>query len=59
MLPDSFQYVVFYYACARLGAIASGINPTYKPGEVLHQLKTINAKAFIVQGIRVKSPRKN
>lgn len=48
MLPNSFQYVTFYYACARIGAVASGINPTYKPGEVLHQLKMINAKAIIV-----------
>jgi long-chain acyl-CoA synthetase len=48
MLPNSFQYVVSYYACARLGAIVTGVNPTYKPGEILHQLKTTNAKALIV-----------
>jgi long-chain acyl-CoA synthetase len=48
MLPNSFQYVVGYYACARLGAIATGVNPTYKPGEILHQLKTTGAKALIV-----------
>lgn len=48
MLPNSFQYVTCYYACARLGAIVSGVNPTYKAGEVLHQLKTIGAKALIV-----------
>ncbi|MDP8255547.1 MAG: AMP-binding protein [Candidatus Alcyoniella australis] len=48
LLPNSFQYVVGYYACARIGAIASGINPTYKSGEVLHQLKTIGAKYLLV-----------
>ncbi len=48
MLPNSFQYVVGYYACARIGAIVSGVNPTYKSGEILHQLKTTNAKALIV-----------
>ncbi|MCP4679552.1 MAG: long-chain fatty acid--CoA ligase [Deltaproteobacteria bacterium] len=48
MLPNSFQYVAGYYACARIGAIASGVNPTYKPGEILHQLKTVGAKVFIV-----------
>lgn len=48
MLPNSFQYVVGFYACARLGAIPTGVNPTYKPGEILHQLKTTDAKAFIV-----------
>ncbi len=47
MLPNSIQYVVNYYACARLGAIVTGVNPTYKPMEVLHQLKTVNAKAFL------------
>jgi long-chain acyl-CoA synthetase len=48
MLPNCFQYVAAYYACMRIGAIASGVNPTYKAGEVLHQLKTTNAKALIV-----------
>ncbi|MDX1797171.1 MAG: AMP-binding protein, partial [Candidatus Lokiarchaeia archaeon] len=32
---------------AKLGAIATGINPTYKPLEVLHQLKMTNAKILI------------
>ena len=48
MLPNSFQYVTCYYACMRIGAIASGINPTYKSGEVLHQLETTSAKALVV-----------
>lgn len=48
LLPNSFQYVISYYACMKIGAIVSGVNPTYKPGEVLHQLKTIGAKALIV-----------
>lgn len=48
LLPNSFQYVVGYYACVRIGAIASGVNPTYKPMEILHQLKTVGTKYFIV-----------
>ena len=48
ILPNSFQYVVSYYACQRIGAIASGVNPTYKPMEVLHQLKTVGTKVLIV-----------
>ncbi|MBN1336821.1 MAG: AMP-binding protein [Deltaproteobacteria bacterium] len=48
LLPNSIQYVVAYYACARLGAILSGVNPTYKPGEILHQLETVHAKVLIV-----------
>ncbi len=51
LLPNSFQYVVCYYACQRLGLIVSGCNPTYKAGEILHQLKTVNAKAMIVLDI--------
>lgn len=48
MLPNCFQYVALYYACMRIGAVASGVNPTYKSGEVLHQLKITDAKALIV-----------
>lgn len=48
ILPNSFQYVVCYYACMRIGAIASGVNPTYKPMEVLHQLKTVGTKVLVV-----------
>ena len=47
LLPNSFQYVISYYACARLGAWASGINPTYKPAEALHQLKLTGARVLI------------
>jgi len=48
LLPNSFQYVIAYYACMRLGVIASGVNPTYKPFEILHQLDTVGSKALIV-----------
>ncbi len=48
VLPNSFQYVISYYACMRLGAIPTGVNPTYKPGEVLHQFKIAGVKAVIV-----------
>jgi long-chain acyl-CoA synthetase len=48
MLPNSFQYVVSYYACVRVGLIVTGVNPTYKPGEVKHQLQMTGAKAIVV-----------
>ena len=48
MLPNSPQYIVSYYACHRIGAVVTGVNPIYKPQEVLHQLKTTRAKALIV-----------
>lgn len=46
-LPNSIQYVVSFYGAIKIGAIPSGINPTYKPGEILHQIKMINAKYIV------------
>lgn len=48
LLPNSFQYVISYYAAVRLGCIPTGLNPTYKPMEILHQLTTTGAVALIV-----------
>ncbi|MFX1377950.1 MAG: AMP-binding protein [Promethearchaeota archaeon] len=47
LMPNCFQYVISFYAVAKLGAIATGINPTYKALEVLHQLKMTNSKVLI------------
>jgi len=47
-LPNCPQYIVAYYAITRIGAIASGINPTYQPMEVLHQLDITKPKMLIV-----------
>ncbi len=47
VLPNSFQYVISYYACAKLGVIVTGVNPTYKPGEVLHQFNVTGVKSVI------------
>ncbi|MDQ1238656.1 MAG: long-chain acyl-CoA synthetase, partial [Thermodesulfobacteriota bacterium] len=47
-LPSCFQYVIAYYACAKLGVIVTGVNPTYKPGEVLHELTLTNANTLII-----------
>jgi long-chain acyl-CoA synthetase len=47
LMPNSFQYVISFYATIKLGAIATGVNPTYKPLEVLHHLKLTNAKVLI------------
>lgn len=48
LLPNSFQYVIAFYAAAKIGAIPTGINPTYKPLEVLHHLEITGAKSLIV-----------
>lgn len=47
-LPNSPQYVVSYYACMKLGLIPTGVNPTYKPGEVLHELQLTGARTLII-----------
>ncbi|MFX1489902.1 MAG: AMP-binding protein [Promethearchaeota archaeon] len=47
LMPNSFQYVISFYASAKLGAIPTGVNVTYKPLEVLHHLKLTGAKVLI------------
>ncbi|MHA1475073.1 MAG: AMP-binding protein, partial [Promethearchaeota archaeon] len=47
-LANCIQYVVSYYAITSIGAIITGINPTYKAMEVLHQCKLTGAKIIIV-----------
>ena len=48
ILPNSYQYVISFYACQLLGVIVTAINPTYKSLEVRHQLKDSDARAVIV-----------
>ncbi len=47
-LANCIQYVVSYYAITSIGAVITGINPTYKKMEVLHQCKLTGAKIIIV-----------
>lgn len=44
---NCIQYVVAYYGAVRIGAIPSGINPTYKPLEIKYQLDVTKAKVLI------------
>src|SRR5919205_3320913 len=39
IVPNSPQYVIAYYAAARLGAIVVGNNPLYTQHEMEHQLR--------------------
>jgi len=48
LIPNCFQYVISFYACQKLGVIATGINTTYKPLEILHQIEMTNPKCLIV-----------
>lgn len=48
MLPNSYQFVISYYACQLLGITVTAINPSYMALEIKHQLNDSNAKALIV-----------
>ncbi|MFX0002733.1 MAG: AMP-binding protein, partial [Candidatus Hermodarchaeota archaeon] len=47
-LPNSINFVVAYLGCQYIGAIAQGINPTYRPMELLHSLTMTKAKVFVM-----------
>jgi long-chain acyl-CoA synthetase len=48
VLPNSFQYVISFYACAKIGVVVTGINPTYKPLEILHQIDLTKVRGLII-----------
>jgi len=47
-LPNSINFVVAYMGCQYIGAIVQGINPTYRPMELLHSLTMTKAKVFVM-----------
>lgn len=47
MMPNSVQWVVTYYALAKLGAVVLPINFLFRTGELNHILRDSGAKAFI------------
>ena len=48
LLPNSPQYVIAWYACQRLGAIAVGNNPLYTQRELAHQIKDFAPQVMVV-----------
>ncbi len=48
LLPNCPQYVIAFYACQRLGAIAIGNNPLYTQRELAHQLGDAGMTVMIV-----------
>ncbi len=48
ILGNAPQYVITYYAAQKIGAIPTGVNPTYKPAEVLHQLEITKSKYIVI-----------
>ncbi|TFG19759.1 MAG: hypothetical protein EU529_15885 [Promethearchaeota archaeon] len=47
-LPNSLNFVIAYMGCMYIGAIVAGVNPTYRPMELLHELTITEAKVFIM-----------
>jgi long-chain acyl-CoA synthetase len=58
MLPNSFQFVITFFACQRLGITATAINPTYKPLEIKHHLNDSGAQALVVLDSVYEAPGK-
>ncbi len=48
ILPNSYQYVISFYACQLLGVVVTAINPTYKSLEIRHQIEDSGASTVIV-----------
>jgi long-chain acyl-CoA synthetase len=43
------EYLISLYGIARLGAVFTPMNPTYKEGEIVHQLNDAEASVLVVQ----------
>ncbi|MHA1110868.1 MAG: AMP-binding protein [Promethearchaeota archaeon] len=48
LVPNSYNFVIAYFACLRIGVICSPMNGTYKPAEILHQLSMTKANVLII-----------
>jgi long-chain acyl-CoA synthetase len=48
LLPNCPQFLIAYYACQRIGAVAVGNNPLYTQRELSHQLKDAGISVIIV-----------
>jgi long-chain acyl-CoA synthetase len=48
LLPNSPQYVIAWYACQRIGAVAVGNNPLYTRRELTHQVADSAPRVMIV-----------
>lgn len=47
---NCYNWVVIQFACSRIGAVLTPINPSYKAHELLHVLKTSRLKCLFMQG---------
>ncbi|MHA1146849.1 MAG: AMP-binding protein [Promethearchaeota archaeon] len=47
-LPNSPNFVIAYMGTQMLGAVVAGVNPTYRPMELLHTLTITDAKMLVL-----------
>ena len=48
LLPNSVEYVIAYFACWQIGALAGPINSLLKPQEIAYVISNSEAKAWLV-----------
>ena len=48
LLPNSVEYVIAYFACWQLGALAGPINSLLKSQEIAYVISNSEAKALLV-----------
>src|SRR4030095_1428105 len=48
LLPNSIEYVIGYFACWKIGAVAGPVNSLLKPHEMVFILANSDAKALLV-----------
>ncbi len=49
LMTNRTEYVISWFAIARIGAVASPMNPSYKEREIAYQLSNSDAVAIVVQ----------
>lgn len=47
LLPNSAQWLVWYLACQKLGAICSGLNPQLSDSELLQSLRVLDTRHLV------------
>jgi long-chain acyl-CoA synthetase len=57
MMPNSIEWVVVYYALAKIGATVLPVNFLYKKGELEHIFRDSGARAFIGHKDYLEHPR--
>ena len=57
MMPNSIDWVIVYYALAKVGAVVLPVNFLYRVGELEHIFKDSGARAFIGHKDYLEHPR--